>query len=260
MIVIKLGGNALSKAHDLTWVSTLKARIERGEKFIIVHGGGPQIDDELGVHNIEKKFIDGFRYTDEKTFEIVEMVLAGSVQQQLVRLLRSFGMRAVGIAGNDGALLTAVKKLTSDGTDLGQVGEIESVDTRLLSLLLSEGFIPVVTPVSGDAKGNGFNVNADIAAAAIAGALSADAAIFMTDVAGIYRHFPDQSSLIDEISLAELSDLHGTLSGGMLPKVEAVKKAIESGASCAYVIDGRDGKALSALLDGSKVGTKVIRG
>ena len=169
MIVVKLGGNALSKAQDLTWVSTLKARVERGEKFIIVHGGGPQIDVELGVHNIEKKFIDGFRYTDEKTFEIVEMVLAGSVQQRLVRLLRSFGIRAVGITGNDGAILTAVKKLTSDGSDLGQVGEIESVDTRLLTLLLSEGFIPVVTPVSGDAIGNGFNVNADIAAAAIAG-------------------------------------------------------------------------------------------
>lgn len=260
MIVIKLGGNALSKAEDLSWISILAAKIQEGEKFVIVHGGGPQIDQELEIHGIEKKFIDGFRFTDPKTFDVVEMVLSGSVQQRLIRLLRSYGMRAVGVSGNDGALFTAKKKFLANGEDLGQVGDIEEVDPSLISLVLDGGFLPVITPVSSDNKGVGFNVNADIAAASLAGALSADAAIFMTDVAGIFRDYPDPGSLIEEISLSELSALHGIFSGGMLPKVEAVQKAINSGSRRAHVIDGRDGRAITALLEGSKVGTVVTGG
>lgn len=260
MIVIKLGGNALSKAQDLSWVPALKKRIESGEKFVIVHGGGPQIDQELEFHGIEKKFIEGFRFTDASTFDIVEMVLAGSVQQRLVRLLRSFGVNAVGITGSDGWLLTAKKKELESGEDLGQVGEIAEVNTRLISQLLDGGYLPIITPVSSDLEGRGFNVNADIAAAAIAGGISASAVIFMTDVAGIFRNFPDPSSIIESISITELAGLHSHFSGGMLPKVEAVHKAIEAGAERAHVIDGRDGSALSQLLEGAKTGTAVFRG
>lgn len=260
MIVLKLGGNALSKTEDLSWISMLKERLDLGEKFVLIHGGGPQIDQELHYHSIEKSFIEGFRYTDKKTYEIVEMVLAGAVQQGLIRLFRSFDIKAVGITGNDGATMQASRKMLPSGADLGQVGEIEKVDIRLISLLLDQGYLPVISPVSGDAAGVGFNINADLAAAAISGALSAKAAVFMTDVAGIFRNYPDESSLIDEITISELSSMVGVFSGGMLPKVEAVQRAIESGAERAHVIDGRDGRALTALLKGEKIGTTVKRG
>lgn len=260
MIVLKLGGNALSKTADLSWISMLKERLDRGEKFVLIHGGGPQIDHELQIHSIEKTFIEGYRFTDEKTYGIVEMVLAGSVQQGLIRLFKSFGISAVGITGNDGATLQARKKVLASGVELGQVGEIEKVDTRLITLLLDQDYVPLLSPVSSDTDGRGFNINADLAAAAIAGALSAKAVIFMTDVAGIFRNYPDESSLIEEISISELSGMEGVFSGGMLPKVEAVQGAIESGAERAHVIDGRDGSALIALLQGEKIGTTVRRG
>ncbi len=260
MIVIKLGGNALAASASNDWVETIGRAFKSDPAMIIVHGGGPQIDEELEIHDNAKVVIEGYRVTDAKAFEIVEMVLAGKVQQSLVRTLRAAKLPAVGITGSDGSLFDVVKKNSPSGKDLGQVGEVVGVNKEILATLLESGFLPVVSSVSSDQSGLGFNVNADLAAGALAGSFTADRAIFMTDVPGIYRNYPDLDSLISEITLSELRVLVPSLATGMIPKVEAVITALESGAKCASVIDGRDGRALSALLAGGRAGTEVRHG
>jgi acetylglutamate kinase len=258
MILIKLGGNALASASDSSWLDAIEHSQKAGERIVIVHGGGPQIDEEFRVHDIAKVVVGGYRVTDERSFGLVEMVLAGKVQQTLVRAMRSRSLPAVGITGSDGNLLQARKKNSPQGDDLGQVGEIERVNPHLLEVLLDAGFLPVISPVSSDLSGVGFNVNADLAAGAVAGALKVERAIFMTDVAGIYRNFPDATTLIDHSTLNEMRALLPTLSEGMVPKVEAVINALTAGAKSVHVIDGRDGVALAALLSGKKAGTEIL--
>ena len=260
MIVIKLGGNALAASGNNDWIEAISRTFNSGRKIILVHGGGPQIDEELAIHGRSKSVVDGYRVTDEGAFEIVEMVLAGRVQQSLVRMLRGAELPAVGVTGSDGALFDVVKKNAPSGADLGQVGEITNVNTHLVETLLAKGFLPVVSSVSSDQQGVGFNVNADLAAGALAGAFKAEQVIFLTDVPGIYRNYPQEDSLIARISLMELQELLPSLATGMIPKVEAVIAALESGARSAYVIDGRDGVALSHLLAGRVVGTEVVHG
>lgn len=259
MILIKLGGNALAASMGLGWLDAIAAAHESGHQVVLVHGGGPQIDEEFQIHSLPKIVMGGYRVTDEKAFEVVEMVLAGRVQQALVRVMKSKGLPVVGITGSDGALFDVTKKYAPDGSDLGQVGEVSTVNPKIVMALLASGYLPVVSPVSSDESGKGFNVNADIAAGALAGSLNADKAIFMTDVPGIFRNFPDPVSILERTSLAELKSLLPALSEGMVPKVEAVINALESGAKSAYVIDGRSGEALTALLSGSRVGTEITK-
>ena len=260
MMVVKLGGNALANMSDLGWIGVMASRISAGERFVLVHGGGPQIDSELALHGVSRRFVDGLRYTDEQTYGVVEMVLAGSVQQQLVRILRSHGLTAVGLTGNDGNLITATRRSSTSGEDIGQVGVPAAIEPRVITTLVDAGFLPVISPTSGNAEGIGFNVNADLAAAAIAGALAAECVIFMTDVEGIYRDYPNRESLISQISLEDLVKMKEGFTGGMIPKVEAVIEAITAGAREASVIDGRSGEALTALLSGQPIGTLVTRG
>ena len=260
MIVIKLGGNALAASSNNDWIDAIQGAFKNDPRIIIVHGGGPQIDDELAIHGQSKVVIDGYRVTDSKAFEIVEMVLAGRVQQSLVRTLRGAKIPAVGVSGSDGALFDVTKKFSPSGKDLGQVGEVIRVNKDVLEALLDRGFLPVVSSVSSDENGLGFNVNADLAAGALAGAFHAKRAIFMTDVPGIYRNFPDEDSLMAKTSVSELRQMLPSLASGMIPKVEAVITALELGAECASVIDGRDGKALLTLLAEGAVGTEVIHG
>ena len=257
MKVIKLGGNALASANGMGWLESIVSAYSHDHEIVLVHGGGPQIDEEFRIHQLPKNVVAGYRVTDSKSFDVVEMVLAGKVQQSLVRSMRSLSLPAVGITGNDGGLFEARRKSAPDGTDLGQVGEVVRVDVRVITSLLDAGFLPVVSPVSSDRAGSGFNVNADLAAGALAGALNADDAIFMTDVPGIYRKYPDPASLIMATNLHEMKTLLPSLSEGMVPKAEAVILALESGAKRAHVIDGRDGRALDALLAGSLVGTVI---
>lgn len=260
MIVIKLGGNALAAAADSGWFSALVEAYREEKKIVLVHGGGPQIDSELTLHDIPKVVVDGFRVTSAEAFEIVEMVLAGQVQQKIVRSLKGAGIPAVGITGSDGGLFDVRKKLSKDGDDLGKVGEVSRVDPKIIETLWNGGFLPVLSPVSSDTHGEGYNVNADLAAGALSGALKVERAIFMTDVKGIYRNYPDEATLIKKTTLTELSAMMHTFSAGMLPKAQAVMLALESGARTAYVIDGRDGIALSELLSGQAVGTEVVHG
>ena len=263
MIVIKFGGHAMTDTSG-TFAEVIKRSLDK-EPCVIVHGGGPQIDAALKTHQLDSTFVGGFRVTTPEIFAIVQQVLSGTVLREVVGHLRAHDVPAVGISGRDGGTLQAsILKTLVDGTpaDLGRVGEVEHVDTALLKSLLDSGFTPVVSPIAVEFDGNvevaqhGLNVNADLAAAAIAGALDATSLIFMTDVPGIYRNWPDRDSLINEISAAELEKIKATFDGGMAPKVKACLDAIAKGAKVVRIIDGRDPKALDDALSGVG-GTKV---
>ncbi len=249
MIVIKFGGHAMD--DDPSWMKEISTRWSAGERFVVVHGGGPQIDRQLQVEGIVSEFVNGFRITTAEVMKVVESVLTGTVLRSVVRSLSKVGLPAVGITGSDAGLLEVSVK---DEGALGLVGKVDAVNPKVLVSLIEAGFLPVVAPVSNGADGVALNVNADLAAGAIAGALRAKEALFMTDVPGIYRNWPDQSSLIDEISIAKLGEI--SFEGGMVPKVAAVINAIKSGARSARVIDGKSLSAFQSALHG-KGGTWV---
>jgi acetylglutamate kinase len=257
MIVLKFGGNALAGSRDNSWLDLIASYYATGEKLVLVHGGGPQIDAEAKIHGIEKKLINGLRVTDQLTLEIVEMVLVGKVGQQLVRYLNAKGCRAIGLSGSDANLLIGEKKLGPSGEDLGFVGEVRSVNVEILNLLEEKKVLPVISSVSADKSGQALNVNADLAAGAIAGALEADRVIFMTDVSGLYRDFPDPDSLIESLSFDELNAIRNQFSDGMAPKVEAVLNALSLGARSAQIIDGRTVDALERAMANQPVGTVI---
>jgi acetylglutamate kinase len=243
MIVIKFGGHAMDS--DPIWMEEIARRWSAGEQFVIVHGGGPQIDQQLKIEGVESEFKDGFRITTPPVMKVVEAVLTGSVLRSVVRSLQRVGLPAIGITGSDAGLLSVGLR---DNGALGLVGEVESVNPKILKTLLDSGFLPVVAPVSNAADGTALNVNADLAAGAIAGALGAQEVLFMTDVPGIYRSWPDQNSLMNEVSAKELGSI--AFEGGMVPKVTAVINAITSGAKSARVIDGKSLGAFKDALSG----------
>lgn len=258
MIVIKFGGHAMTDEGGL-FAEAVRAVIDMGEQCVIVHGGGPQITEALDRAGIEHEFVSGFRVTSPKAFEVIQQTLCGDVLRKLVGQLRDAGLNAVGLSGRDGGLLIA-EKLTLMGEnskiDLGQVGSVVRVDSTILQTLLDAGFVPVVAPIAvlGDDteefSKSGLNVNADLAAAAIAGDLKADVALFLTDVRGIYRRWPDESTLITSISASELSLIQDEFTGGMAPKVQACLLSIEAGAQSVRVIDGTDPESFGLALRG----------
>jgi acetylglutamate kinase len=258
MIVIKFGGHAMTDEEGL-FAKAVQGALDLGEECIIVHGGGPQID-------VEPEFKGGFRVTSPEVFAIVQRVLGGEVLRNVVAQLRSAGLNAVGITGRDGGLLIA-KKLTQlvngSEVDLGQVGEVVRVDTAILETLIDSGFLPVVSSIATQGDGThedssaGLNVNADLVAAAIAGAMKASSLIFMTDVPGIYKNWPDTSSLISSIRASELEAIKDQFTEGMAPKVFACLNAVKSGAQSVRVIDGTDPQSFALALRGIG-GTLVI--
>lgn len=255
MIVIKFGGHAMTddQVSVAPWANAIKRALANGEKFVIVHGGGPQIDLAIAAAGLESTFVGGYRVTTPEVFKIVESVLTGTVLRGLVRKFLTAGLDVVGVTGSDGNLLEVVEKKVIDNgisKSIGQVGEVVGVNLNLLNSLLSAGLIPMVSPVSTSADGTGMNINADIAAGAIAGALKADQVIFLTDVPGIYSKWPDKSSLIAEISAHELAKVSDTFKAGMAPKVTACLNALSLGARSARVIDGTDPETFQAALQG----------
>ena len=254
MIVVKYGGHAM-RDEDGGFVRAIAAALNVGESVVVVHGGGPQIDKALSTAGIESKFIGGFRYTSAEVFDVVERVLVSEVGQSLSAALCKGGLAAEAISGRTLPTLIARKKRSLvDGSpvDLGQVGDVVSVDTSEIKSLLSVGKTPVLAPIAADAESeNGLNVNADLAAAAIAGAMDASSLIILTDVPGIYRHWPDKSSLISTISYRELATMKSTFQEGMAPKVQAILDAIDQGAKAVRVIDGTDSKNLVAAFSGT---------
>ena len=243
VVVIKYGGNAMINEdlkeqvmEDIVLLSLI------GVKVVLVHGGGPEITDMLKKVGKESVFVDGLRVTDKETAEIVQMVLAGKINKSLVNLLQIKGGKAVGLSGMDGHLIEAEVK----DARLGYVGRITAINTDPLTDLMEKNYIPVVSTVGCDNEGNVYNINADTAAAYIAGALGAYRLVTMTDIAGILRDKDDPSSLIPSIDIAEAHALfdEGVISGGMIPKVECCIDAIRRGVEKVFILDGRVPHAL----------------
>ena len=251
-LVIKFGGHAMGEADYVSAFASDIALLEQiGARPVVVHGGGPQIGEMLKKLQIESNFIDGLRVTDEATISVVEMVLAGGINKALVAAIAQAGGRAVGISGKDGGLIMARKLMavgkTSDSAieeaiDLGFVGEPETINTEVLDALNAAKLIPVVAPVGSSAAGETFNINADTAAA-IAAALGATRMLMLTDVAGVLDKNGD---LITELNVSQARSLiaDGTVSGGMIPKVETCINAVLGGAEAAVIMDGRAPHAL----------------
>ncbi len=240
IIVVKYGGNAMlneelktAVMNDIVLLSLV------GIKVVLVHGGGPEINDMLKRVGKESKFISGLRYTDDETAEIVQMVLAGKVNKDLVKLLSYVGGRAVGFCGIDGNIITAKKK--EGDIDLGNVGEIVDVDVDPILVTLENDYIPVIATVASGEDGKIYNINADTAAAAIASALHAENLVLMTDIRGLLMDKDDESTLISEIKVSEVPKLikKGIISGGMIPKIDCVVEAVRRGVSQAVILDGR---------------------
>ena len=240
IIVVKYGGSAMVdeelKARVIQDVTLLKLV---GFKPIIVHGGGKEISRWVGKVGMKPEFKNGLRVTDEATMELAEMVL-GKVNKSLVQLVESMGVRAIGISGKDGRLLS-VKKKYANGEDIGFVGDVTNVNADILYDLLEKDFLPIICPVGLDDDNNTYNINADDAACAIAKAMKAEKLAFLTDIEGVYKDPQDPSTLISELTVSEAHKLvgDGYIGGGMLPKINNCIEAIESGVSRVHILDGR---------------------
>lgn len=240
IMVIKYGGSAMIDEELRRMIMQDIALLKYvGILPVIVHGGGPAINQMLRRVGVESKFHQGLRITDESTLEITEMVLAGKVNKELVRQLHLQGVPAVGITGKDGNLFTA-RRQVNESADLGLVGEITAVDPKLLYSLFENGFIPVIAPVSMNAEGTTFNINADDAAVAVASALKAEKLFFLTDVPGVLRNLDDPKSRISRMNADEAETLldDGTISGGMVPKIRCAIQAVRGNTHTVHIIDG----------------------
>ncbi len=240
--VVKYGGSAMVKAELKKAVIEDIAMLKYiGLKPVVVHGGGAEISNLLARLGKESVFIDGLRVTDEETALVAEMVLSGSIGKSLVDNLEQVGIKAVGISGKDGRTFLCEKKKDEKGRDLGFVGEIKKVDTTLVDSLLKSNFVPVLSPVGVDTEGNTYTINADYAASAIAGALSAQKLIFLTDVEGILKDKDDPSSIIRTLTHGEAVSYieQGIIKGGMIPKVQCCLDGLEKGVESVHVLDGR---------------------
>lgn len=240
-VVVKYGGSAMtdekirhSVIGDIAFMKMV------GMNPVIVHGGGPSINEALKLANIEPKFQDGLRVTDKNTVEIVESVLSGTINKALVSEFQKHNVRAVGISGKDGLLIEA-KKMKPNNKDIGFVGDIKKINTQVLDALISSGFVPVISPIGTDSDANTYNINADYAAVEIAKALKATKLVFLTDIEGVRKDVNNPKSLISKASPKEIEAMiaDGTISGGMIPKVECCTKAVNAGVESVHIISGK---------------------
>ncbi|MCX5769485.1 MAG: acetylglutamate kinase [Candidatus Hydrogenedentes bacterium] len=262
-VVIKYGGSAMNDpvirrntAEDVVLMKYV------GMNPVVVHGGGPAINRTLKQLGLESKFHEGLRVTTDEVIAVVEMVLAGSVNKDLVNLLNSAGGNAVGLTGKDANLLHAKKVETSDGADIGHVGQVIQVNCQIIQVLSSAGMIPVIAPIATDSRAGTWNVNADTAAGEIAAALKAEKLVFLTDTPGLLANKDDPATLIHQIQSSEVAGLteRGVISGGMIPKINACMKALDSGVNRTHIIDGRVPHALLLEIFTDKgLGTLVSR-
>ncbi|MDE6672526.1 MAG: acetylglutamate kinase [Ruminococcus sp.] len=262
ILVIKYGGNAMTNKELKDAVMTDIVLLSLvGVKVVLVHGGGPEINDMLKKLGIESRFVNGLRYTDDSTIDVVKMVLAGKVNKELVQLLSQHKGNAVGLCGIDGGMITAERETTEDGQDLGWVGRVTNVNTKPILDALANGNIPVIATVATDEYGNTYNINADTAAARIAAELGAENLILMTDIAGLLRDKDDPSTLIPEVNVSEVPFLkrRGIISGGMIPKIDCCVEAVRRGVRKTVIIDGRvPHSILIEILSNEGIGTQFV--
>ena len=261
IIVVKYGGSAMVdeelKRRVIEDVTLLKLV---GFKPIIVHGGGKEISSMVARLGMQPQFVNGLRVTDEETMDVAEMVL-GKVNKSLVQLVESLGVRAIGISGKDGGLLTVEKKLAG-GEDIGFVGEITEVNAQIIYDLLEKDFLPIICPIGMDKDYQTYNINADDAACAIARAMEAEKLAFLTDIEGVYKDPKDPSTLISELLVSEAEKLmeEGYIGGGMLPKLHNCIDAIENGVSRVHILDGRIPHCLLLEIFTNKgIGTAILK-
>ncbi len=261
-IVIKYGGNAMIKEalkeaviRDIVLLSLV------GINIVLVHGGGPEISEMLDRLDVKTHFVNGLRYTDEETAQVVQQVLCGKINKNLVLMINKAGGKAIGLGGMDGGMIKAEKKREPE--DLGLVGEIVSIDTKVITDCIENGYIPVVSGIAQAIDGEGiYNVNADMAAAELAIALGAIKLILLTDVAGVLRDENDESTLISKLKVLQVESLkeQGILSGGMVPKVDCCVKALLGGVKRTHIIDGRiEHSILVELLSDEGIGTMIVK-
>ncbi len=260
IVVIKYGGNAMINEElkdavmgDIALLSLI------GVKVVLVHGGGPEITDMLGKIGKKSEFVNGLRVTDKETADIVQMVLAGKVNKSLVNHLENKGCKAIGLCGADGHLISAKVK----DEQLGFVGEITDINPEPILDLINNGYVPVISTTAFDTEGNVYNINADTAAAGIAGVLGAESLISMTDIAGILRDKDDPSTLIPKIYVSDIPELvnANVISGGMIPKVDCCREAIRKGVRKVFIIDGRvPHSLLIEILTDEGLGTMFVQG
>ena len=260
--VIKFGGNAMtdgelqeSFARDVVLMKLV------GMNPIVVHGGGPQIGELLERLNIESEFVNGMRVTDEHTMDVVEMVLGASVNKEIVDSIHRNGGRAIGITGKDGQLIQA-RKLAGDWNregvkDIGQVGEVASIDTDILTMLIASDYIPVIAPVAGSTDGKTYNINADLVAGKLAEVLRAEKLMLLTNVAGL---LDAEGNIVTGLNTHQVEELiaQGVIHGGMLPKIQCALEAVQGGVSSAHIIDGRVAHAaLLEIFSDEGIGTQI---
>ena len=268
-IVVKYGGSAMvDEELKINFALDIILMKYVGLNPVVVHGGGPQIGDFLKSLSIESQFIDGMRVTDKQTMDVVEMVLVGKVNKQIVSLINQNGGQSVGLSGKDGQLITAkkMKYLKNIGTDqppeiidIGMVGEIVTVKSRILTSLIENQFIPVIAPVGSGKKGETYNINADLVAGHIASSLKARKLILLTDTAGVLDR---EGELLSTLRVKEIKQLtrDGIIKGGMIPKVNCCLDALESGVRKAHIIDGRQKHAiLLEIFTKGGIGTEIIK-
>ena len=272
-IVVKFGGHAMGEqAYVDSFAADMTLLRQIGARPVVVHGGGPQIGDMLKRLKIESNFVNGLRVTDAATISVVEMVLAGAINKSLVAAVNMAGGRAVGLSGKDGHLITASKLSTNTGAskardndsqiekvDLGFVGKPEAVDPKVISALMDADMIPVIAPIGSGVDGQTYNINADTAAGAVAGAIGATRLLMLTDVAGVKDKNGEHISYLT-VGEAQALIEDGTVQGGMIPKVETCIDAVEKGAEAAVILDGRAPHAvLVELFTEHGIGTLITR-
>jgi acetylglutamate kinase len=263
IVVVKYGGNAMTDDRLKTaFAEDMVSLLTAGIHPVVVHGGGPQISAMLKKLGIPGEFKGGFRVTTPEILEVARMVLFGSVGRDLVNLINTHGPYAMGLTGEDARLFTAVRRsVVVDGvdTDIGLVGDVDSVNADIVHDLVAAGRIPVISTIAPDIDGVVHNINADTAAAAVAEALGAETLLMLTDVEGLYTRWPDRGSLVSEIDTSTLAQLLPTLEEGMVPKIEACLRAVTAGVPSAHVIDGRvEHCVLAELFTDEGAGTKVV--
>jgi len=259
IIVIKYGGHAMSDAAlQASFAADVVMLKHIGVRPVIVHGGGPQIAATLERMGRQSQFVDGHRVTDDATMEVVEMVLGGKINREIVDLIQQAGGKAVGYTGSDGGLLRVRRKLI-DGRDLGRVGEVVAVDPNVIGVAMEAGFIPVIAPIGVDAHGLSHNINADEAAGAIAAELRAEKLMLLTDVEGV---LDSKNQLISELSVDQCRRLigDGTIKGGMIPKMECCIRALSGEVATTHIVDGRVVHAvlLEIFSDDAGIGTLLV--
>jgi acetylglutamate kinase len=270
-IVIKYGGHAMinQELKQAVMNDVILMKLV-GMHPVLVHGGGPEITEMLERLEIKSSFVNGLRVTNAAAMEVVEMVLVGKVNKEIVGLIQQLGGKAIGLSGKDGGLLQAVKQkaVAKDPqgqaveVDLGLVGEISQVNPEVLATVMEKGYIPVIAPVAMGLDGFSYNINADYVAGAVAASLQADKLVLLTDVEGIFADFQDQSTLISSLQSTQVPELisSGVLKGGMIPKVECCVKALQAGVKTTHIIDGRQPHSiLLEVFTDQGIGTMVVK-